>query len=128
MHHGAFHRAAPDFLSAVVGTDAHDDIEAAVKRFEFRLGVNSHSDPAGRAVFDVDRDPHRDFALIAIWLQRMEAGRFHQANHIRSRIHRRQLRMMRGERVLQLDGFRRFAVRADGDGSSHGMYKAPLPP
>jgi hypothetical protein len=50
-----------------VGSDAHD-IEAAIKRFQFRLGMNSHSDPAGGAVFDVDRDPHRDFTLIAIRL------------------------------------------------------------
>src|ERR1700675_1994875 len=83
VHHGAPHRTVSDFLNAVVGSDAHD-IETPVKRFQFRLGVNSHSDPTGGAVFDVDRDPYRDFTLIAIRLQRMEAGRFHQPNHVRS--------------------------------------------
>src|ERR1700687_1674427 len=122
VHHGASHRTAPDLLSAVVGSDAHD-IEAAAKRFEFRLGVNSRSDPAGRAVFDVDRDPYCDFTLIAVRLQRVEAGHFHQPDHVRSRIYRWQLRVMCGERVLQLNGFRCLAAHTDGDGSGHGMYQ-----
>src|SRR5208282_4397552 len=120
VHHGASHRAAADFLRAVVGTDAHD-VEAPVKRFQFRLGVNVHSDAAGGAVFDVDGDSHRDFTLVAIRVERIKAGRFHQPDHVGSRIHRRQFRMMRGERVLPLNGFSRFAAHADGDGPGHGI-------
>src|SRR6266436_1488037 len=125
VYHRAAHCTVPDLLGAVVGSDAHD-IEAPVERFQFRLRVNSHSYPAGRAVFDVDRDPHRDFTLIAIRLQRVEAGRFHQPDHVWSRIHRRQLRVMCGERVFQLDGFRRLAVYADRDGSGYGMCEGAL--
>jgi hypothetical protein len=54
-------------LRAVVGLDAHG-IKASVKRFEFRFGADAHSDPRGRAVFYVDRNPDRDFSLIAIRL------------------------------------------------------------
>jgi hypothetical protein len=101
-----------------MGTYAHG-IEAAVKRFQFRIGMDSYSDPASRPVFDIDRDAHRDFSLIAKRLQSFEASRFHQPNHIWSRIHRWQLGMMRRKSVLQFDGFIRLAAYADGDRSGH---------
>src|ERR1035438_7999024 len=55
VHYGSSHGAVADFLRAVVGADAHG-IEAAVKRFQLRLGLNLHSDPTGGAMVDVDRD------------------------------------------------------------------------
>jgi hypothetical protein len=118
VHHSSTHRPVPDLLRAVVGSDAHD-VEAAVKRFQFRLGVNSRSDPARRAVFDVDGDAHRNFSLVAKRLQRVEGGDFHQPNHVWRRIHGWQLGVISGKRVLQLDGFSRLSTHADGDGSGH---------
>src|SRR5271156_5706836 len=67
VDYGPPHCAASNLLRAVVGPDAHG-IEAAVKRFQFRLGANSHSDSAGCAVFDVDGNADRDFSLITEWL------------------------------------------------------------
>jgi hypothetical protein len=90
VDHGSPHRPASDLLSTVVGAHAHD-VEAAVQRLQFRVGVDSHSDPGGRAVFDVDGDSDRDFSLVAKRLQGVEAGGFHQPNHIWSRIDGRQL-------------------------------------
>src|SRR5208337_4728632 len=118
VHHGAPHRPPPDFLSSVMGTHAHR-IKPAVKRFQFRLGVDSHPDPAGCPVFDVDRDAYRDFSLFAERLQGIEAGRFHQSNHIWSRIDGWQLGVMGSESVLEFDGFIRLAAYADGDGLGH---------
>src|ERR1019366_4836242 len=120
VHDGASHRAAADFLGAVVSADAHG-IEASVKGLQFGLGVDLHSDAAGRAVFDVDGDSHRDFTVLAKRLQRIKAGRFHQPNHVGSRVYRRQLGMMCGKRVLHLNGFSRFTARTDGDRSGHGI-------
>jgi hypothetical protein len=49
VYHGASHRTVPDFLSAVAGTGAHD-VKASIIGFQFRLGANFRSDPAGGAV------------------------------------------------------------------------------
>src|SRR5271169_1927005 len=61
VHYCAADRAAPDFLRAVVGGDAHD-VEAAVKRLQFGPRVNPHSNAARRAVFDVNRNADRDLS------------------------------------------------------------------
>lgn len=70
MHHGT--------LSAIVGMDAHG-IEPSVERFQFRLGVNLHSDPARRTMFDMNRNAYRNFTVVTKRLQGMETGSFHQA-------------------------------------------------
>src|SRR6202034_962339 len=46
-----------------------------------------------------------------------------QTKHVGSRIHGGQLRVVGGERVLQLHGLSRLAAHADGDGSSHSCLE-----
>src|SRR5579871_326398 len=46
-------------------------------------------------------------------MQRMKRRRLHQPDHIRSRIHRRQLRMVRGQRMPELDRLFRLAPRSE---------------
>src|SRR5580765_1211850 len=121
MHHGASHSPAPDFLYAIVRFDPHD-VKPSVERLQFRRGANAHSDAAGRAVLDVDRNPNRNFSLFTIRLQRLEAGRFHQTDHVGSRVHRRQFGMMRGQRMLQFHRLVGFTSHSDGDRKGHTAY------
>src|SRR5258708_39960552 len=60
VYDGAAYGTAPDVPIAVVSANAHD-VEAAVKRFQCGLCINSRSNLARRAVFDIDRDHHCDF-------------------------------------------------------------------
>ena len=81
--------------------------------------MNPHANSGRRPVFDVNRNPDRNLPLLAKGLQSDKARRFHQPNHVGSRIDRRQFRMMRRQRVLQLDGLVRFADNTDGNVMGH---------
>jgi hypothetical protein len=81
VDNGSSDGAAADFLGAVMGANAHD-IKAAINGFEMRLGMNLDTDSASGAVLDVDRDADGDFPFVAKRLQGMEAGGFHEPNHV----------------------------------------------
>jgi hypothetical protein len=117
MHNRASDRSAPDLLKAVVGRNAHD-IETSVKRFELGPSVNPHSDPTRRPVFNVNRDAHRNLSLVAKGLQRAKTRCFHQTDHVRRRIHRRQRGIMRRQRVLAFHYFCRFGTCTNRNRSS----------
>src|SRR3989442_3321210 len=122
MNHGAAHGPAPDFLYAVVCRNAHD-VETSVERFQFRRRANAHPDPACRPVFDVNRNADRDFSIFTVRLQCFETGGFHQPDHVGRGVHRRQFRMMCGQRMPQFHRFLGFAAYADGDRKGHGLLK-----
>src|SRR5271165_46477 len=113
-------RAAANLLRVVAGGHAQG-IEASIERFQHRLGLDPRADAAGGAVLNVDRRPHRDLIALAVGLQRMKRRRLHQPDHVRRRIHRRQLRMVRRKRVLELDRLFRLAARPNGDISGHSL-------
>src|ERR1700690_621456 len=121
MHNRPSHRSTPDLLKAVVRRNAHD-IEPAVKRLEFRPRVNPHSDPTRRPMLHVYRYTERDLSFVAKGLQRVKAGSFHQTDHVGSRIHRRQLGMMRRQRVPALHYFCRFGTCTNGNRSSQSAH------
>jgi len=108
------HRAAANFLRVIAGRYAHG-IETSVERLEHGLGLNTSADAAGRAMFDVDGRSNGDLIALAIGLEGMKRGGLHQADHIRRGVHRRQLGMVRGEGVLELDGLLSLTARADGN-------------
>src|SRR5208337_1968375 len=63
--------------------------------------------------------PHRPPPDFLSSVMGTQAGRFHQSNHIWSRIDGWQLGVMGSESVLEFDGFIRLAAYADGDGLGH---------
>src|SRR5208283_2201766 len=109
---GPAHGAASDLLRIVAS--AHPQgVKPPIEGFEFRHGLDASADSAGSAMLDMDRRPYRDFVAFAVRLQSAERRRFHQPDHIRGGIDRRQLPMMRGQSVLELDRFLRFSARCD---------------
>ena len=118
MHHGSPHRAAPNLLRSIVRGHSHD-VEAPIEGLQFRRGANPHPDAARRPVLNMDRDPHGNLALFTKGLERIEARDFHQPDHVRSRVHRRQLWMMTGQGMLQFNRLFGFTARADGNGKGH---------
>ena len=94
-------------------------VKASVEGFEHRFGFDHRSDPAGRAMLDIDGRSHGDFIALAVGLQSMESCGLHQPDHVGRRVHGWQLRMMRRQRVLELDCFLCLATRADGNGPRH---------
>jgi hypothetical protein len=103
-----------DLLDLVTGGDAQS-VKAAIERFQHSFGCDASANAAGRAVLDVNGCPYRDLIVSTMRVQRMERSRLHQADHVRGRVNRRQLRMMGRERVLEVDGFLRLTARADGN-------------
>src|SRR5271167_23027 len=59
VHHRASYRPAPNLLNTIMSANAHD-IKAAIERFQLRLGLNTHPNPACRPMLHIDQDPHRD--------------------------------------------------------------------
>ncbi len=111
--HGPAHRAASDFLRVVAGGHAQG-IKMAVKRFEHGLGFDAGADAAGGAMFNVDGCSDSDLIAFAVGLQRMKGRGFHQPDHVRRRIDRRQFGMVGGERVLEIDRLRGLAASSNG--------------
>jgi hypothetical protein len=118
VDYGAFDGAAADFAGAVMGADAHD-VEASFDRFEFGFGVDVDSDAAGGAVFDVDGDADGDFSLITKGLEGVEAGGLHETNHVGRGVNGREIGVVRGEGVFEVDDFGGFSANTDGDGTGH---------
>jgi hypothetical protein len=118
VNDGAADGAAANFVGTVVGADTHD-VEASVDGFEFGFGVDVDSDAAGGAVFDVDGDADSYFSVAAEGLEGVEAGGLHKANHVGRGVDGREIGVMGGEGVFEVDDFRGFSADADGDGSRH---------
>src|SRR5579872_7129123 len=108
-------RAAADLLCVVAGGDAKC-VEASVERFEQGFGFDASADPAGGAVFDVDRCADGDLVAFAVGLQRVKCSRLHQSDHVGRGIYGWQLRMVRGESVLEGDSFFGLAAGPNGNG------------
>ena len=70
-------------------------------------------------MLNVDRGADGDLVALAKRLEGVEGGGLHQADHVGSGIDGRKFGMVRGESVLELDGFAGFAAGADGDGFGH---------
>src|SRR4029078_13444761 len=84
----ASHSAASDFLLIVSCCHTYL-VKPAIKRFENSFPGYALSAPAGCAVLDIDRGPDRNFVAFTIRLQGVKRRRFHESNHVRSGIHRR---------------------------------------
>ena len=56
-------------------------------------------------------------------LSRQETGELHPADHVGRGQHRRQLLMMRGECVLELDRALDLGASTDGNGFSHRLHR-----
>src|SRR5208283_2215636 len=106
--------AATDFLD-VVARGYAQSVEAPVKRLQHGFRPDVGADAAGRTVLDVDRSPHRNLVALTVRLKSVESRGLHEADHVGSGINRRQLGVMRGQRVFELDRFLRLAARPDGD-------------
>jgi hypothetical protein len=123
---GAADRAAADFLHVIMRRDSHG-VEAAVEGFEHSFGFDARADPAGGAMLYVDRRAYGDLVTFAIWLQCVKGRSFHQADHVRRRVHRRQFWMMRRERVFELDGLLGFTAGAYRNVSHGSPFKRNEP-
>jgi len=49
-------------------------VEASIERLDNGLRPNPRPNPAGRAMLHVNRRPHRDLIICAIWLQSVECA------------------------------------------------------
>src|SRR5579864_9403355 len=78
---GAPYLTTADFLRIIVSCDLHD-VEAAIEGFEHCFGFDACANAAGGAMFHVDRGSHGDLVAFAVWLQGVEGGGFHQADHV----------------------------------------------
>src|SRR5271165_446100 len=112
-HNSAADSAAADFLNIIACGHAQN-IKPSVKRLERSLRLGVRPNAAGRPVLNVDRSSHRDLVSFAVGLQREKARSLHQADHVRRGINRRQFGVVRGQRVLELDGLLSLAARSDG--------------
>ena len=111
---GSTYGAASYFLYVVASGHAQG-IKAAVKRLQHCMSFDASSNAAGGAMFDVDGCSDRDLVAFTIRLECMEGGGFHQPDHVRRRIDRRQFRMVRGEGVAELDRLLGLGARANGN-------------
>src|SRR5579872_611117 len=111
--HGAAHRSSSNFLLVVTNCDPQS-VEATIKEFQNRISSNLRANAAGRPVLDVDRSSDRDFIALTVGLQGVKCRSLPEADHIRGRIDRRQFRMMRGQRVLELDCLGGRTASTDG--------------
>jgi hypothetical protein len=118
--HRSTHTSPANFLHIIVCSHTQG-VEAPVERFQYRLGPNVCANAARCPMLNVNGGSHRDLIALAIRLKRMKGRSLHQANHVRRGLNRGQLRMVRGERVLEFDGFLRFTTRADGDFFGHSL-------
>jgi hypothetical protein len=89
--------------------------ESPIDRFELGFGLYPRSGSGGRAMLNVDGGAHGDFALFAKREQRIESSYFHEADHVRSGINRRQSRIVVVQRVLVRN--RLFCLAADANGN-----------
>src|SRR5437660_11100082 len=103
-HHRAAYSAPANFLRLIAGGHAQS-VEAFVESLEHGIRFDAGTDTAGGSMLNVDRSPHRSLVALAILMQRMECGRLHQPDHVRSRVNRRKFGMLRRQRVLELNGF-----------------------
>ena len=106
------YRSAPDLLQVVTRGDAHG-IETAVESLQHCFDLDVRTNPAGGAMFDMDRGAYRDLVAFAIRLERMKRCRLHQPDHVRRGVNRWQLPMMRGQRVLEFNGLDRLTPGAE---------------
>ena len=107
------HRAAADFLN-IVARSHPQSIETSVEGFEHSVRLNARANTARRAVLNIYRRSHRDFIPFAVGMQRVEGSSLHQSDHVRRGINRRQLLVVRRQRVLELDRFVGLAARRLG--------------
>jgi len=120
-YHSPADSAASDFLKIIPRSNS-DRVEAPVVGIQYRLCSDLRADTAGGAMFNVNGRPDGDLIAFAIGLQRVERGRFHQANHVWRGVHSRQFRMMSRQSVLKLDRLFSLASRTDGNGSCHSVF------
>ncbi len=112
-----------DFLD-IIARGYAQGIETSVKRFERSFSLNVRANATGGTVLDVDGSSHRDLVAFAVGLERMKRRGLHQADHVRRGIDRRQLRVVRGQSVFELDSLSRLTARADGDLLGHAFVAA----
>src|SRR6266700_2835824 len=64
-------------------------------------------------MFNVDRCADADLSIVARWQHGIGGGPFHQADHVRRGINRRQGLVVGVEGVTMLHGLRRLSAKAD---------------
>src|SRR5882724_10894977 len=89
-------------------------METSVGGFQDRFSVYLRANSSGSTMLDVDRRAYGNFITFAIGLQSVESGAFHEADHVRRGVDRRQGGMMRGEGVAEFYGLVGLAASADG--------------